>query len=234
MKSKRSLMAVMAGLAILAAPITAAAFDNHGHHDSHAAAHASRSSNAPARSFAPAHNNVAPAVTRREFRDNAVAANRDWRANRAWADANAYRNYGRNYGNRGYYAAPGYAAGPGYYGAPGYAGGSSGCGQAQSVVNNYYRDRNTGHPAAAAELLARNQWAFHSGCAGAAPYAGGMFRGLGGYGGAPAYNNNGGYNRAYNGGYNGGGYNGGGYNGGYGQPYGSGSGLAPLLQQFIR
>ncbi len=83
MKSKRSLMTVLVGLAMLAAPITAAAYDNNhrAHNDSHAA-HVSRSFNAPARSFAAPRNNVAPAVTRREFRNNAVAANRDWRANR--------------------------------------------------------------------------------------------------------------------------------------------------------
>jgi hypothetical protein len=65
--------------------------------------------------------------------------------------------------------------------------------------------------------------------------------GLGGYRGAPAYNN-GGYNGGYNGGLLGGlgGYrgapaygNGGGYNAGYGQQYGNGSMLAPLLQ-YIR
>ena len=238
MKSKRSLMAVLAGLAMLAAPITAAAFDNHGHNDSHPG-HVSRSSNAPAHSFAAARNNVAPAVNRNEFRNNVAAANRKGRTYGAWTDGNTYRNYGRNYGNPGYYAAPAYPVGSPYYGAPIYSNGSSSCRAAQSIVNNYYRDRNTGHPAAAAELLARNQWAFQSGCAGGSPYAGGLLGGLGGYGGAPAYNNRGGYNAGYNGGgglfggapaYN----NNGGYNGGYGQPYGSGSALAPLIQQFVR
>ena len=222
MKSKRSLMTVLVGLAMLAAPITAAAYDNNhrAHNDSHAA-HVSRSFNAPARSFAAPRNNVAPAVTRREFRNNAVAANRDWRANRSWADANAYRNYGQNYGNPGYYPAPVYTA-PGYM-VPGYGagyGGGQNCARAQRIINDYYRDRNTGHPAAASDLLARNQWAFHSGCGGAAPYAGGL---LGGLGGVPAYNNSGGYGQPYSG-----------YNGGYGQPYGSGSMLAPLIQQFVR
>lgn len=204
MKSKRSLMTVLVGLAMLATPITAAAYDNdnHAHNNSHAA-HVSRSSDAPARNVRPAD------VTRHEFRNNAVAANRDWRAERARADANAYRNYGRNYGNPGYYRAPAYPVVTPYYGAPGYAGAGA-CRQAQSVVNNYYRDRNTGHPAAAADLLARNQWAFRGGCGGGSPYAGG------GFGGVPAYNNYGGYN------------------GGYGQPYGSSSTLAPLIQQFVR
>ncbi len=102
-----------------------------------------------------------------------------------------------------------------YFGAPGYAGGAP-CGQARGIVNTYYHDRNTGHPAAAAYVLAHNQWAFRGGCGGAAPNAGGLF---GGAGRAPAYNNYGGYN--------------GGYNGGYGQPYGGGSTLAPLIQQFV-
>src|ERR1017187_9471858 len=236
MKSNRSLMAVLVGLAMLAAPIAAAAHgnDNYAHNNSRAA-HVSRSSNGPARNVAPA------VVTRHEFHNNAVPANRGWRADRDWRDANAYRNYGQNYGNPGYYPAPVYTA-PGY--GAGYGGGQN-CASAQRIMNTYYRDRNTGHRAAANDLLRQNQWAFRSGCAGGSPYAGGLLGGLGGYGGAPAYNNNyGGYNGgapAYNnnyGGYNGGApaYNNnyGGYNGGYGQPYGSSSMLAPLLQQFVR
>jgi hypothetical protein len=202
MKSKRSLMTVLVGIAMLATPITAAAHDhNYAHNNSHAA-HVARSYNAPARSFAAPRDVVGPAVVRHELHNNAVPAVRDWRADRAWRDAHEYRNYG----NPGYYPAPGYAvAGPGY-GAPGYAGASS-CRQAQSIMYNYYHDRNTGHPAAAAELLARNQWAFRSGCGGAAPAVGGL---LGGLGRAPVYN------------------------GGYGQPYGAPSGLGPLIQQFVR
>jgi hypothetical protein len=205
MKSKRSLMTVLVGLAMLATPITAAAYDHNGYaHNNSRAAHVSRSSNAPVRGFVAPRNVVGPAVVaRHELHNNALPAVRDWRADRAWRDANAYRNYG----NRGYYPAPAYPAVAPYYGAPGYAGAQS-CRQAQSIMYNYYRDRNTGHPAAAADLLARNQWAFRSGCGGAAANAGGLFRGLGGM---PAYNN-----------------------GGYGQPYGSTSGLAPLIQQFVR
>jgi hypothetical protein len=208
MKSKRSVMTVLVGLAMLATPIAAAAHsnDNYAHNNSRAA-HVSRSSNAPARNVAPA------VVTRHEFHNNAVPANRGWRANRDWRDANAYRNYGQNYGNPGYYPAPVYTA-PGY--GAGYGGGQN-CASAQRIMNTYYRDRNTGHRAAANDLLRQNQWAFRSGCGGGSPYAGGLLGGLGGYGGAPAYNNN---------------Y--GGYNGGYGQPYGSSSMLAPLLQQFVR
>ncbi|MGA9725644.1 MAG: hypothetical protein WBQ86_24545, partial [Candidatus Binatus sp.] len=168
---------------------------------------------------------------------------------RAFGNAGEYRNYGRAYNyNRGYYGAPGYVGAPGYAapyyggGVPGYAVGN-GCGRAQSVMNQYYRDRNYGHPAAANDLLRQNQWAFRSGCAGGAPVGGG-FGGLGGlFGGAPAYNN---YRPAYNGGGLGGlfggapaynnnyrpAYNGGGYNGGYGQPGGS-SMLGPLIQRYF-
>jgi hypothetical protein len=165
MKSKRSLMAVLAGLAILAAPITAAAFDdNNGHNDSHPAP-VSRSSNAPA------HNGHSADVNGHGFHNNAAPANRDWHDNHNAAT----RGYGApDYRGPGYYGAPayagreywgpGYAVGSPYYGAPIYSNGSSSCRAAQSIVNNYYRDRNSGHPAAAAELLARNQWAFHSAC----------------------------------------------------------------------
>ncbi len=138
---------------------------------------------------------------------------------RAEWDANAYRNYGYNSG----YAAPVYAA-PAYSAAPyggGYATGN-GCGAAQRVMNTYYRDRNTGHPAAAYDLLRQNQWATRSGCATGASVGSGFLGGLGslggyggGYRGAPAYNS---------------GYNG----GGYGQSYGGGSMLTPLIQQFVR
>jgi hypothetical protein len=182
MNSKRGLMTVLVGVAMLAMPLTAAAKD-HGRFNKefrHGA------------TWAPA-----PRVVRAD----------EWRENhRGWNDGYAYRNYG----NRGYYPAPVYAA-P-VYAAPGYSGygygGGGGCGQAQHVMRTYQRDRATGHPAAAADVLRQNQWALRGGCAG----------GLGGYGG---YGNN------Y------GGYNGGGYNGGYGQPYGNGSMLAPLLQ-YIR
>ena len=219
MKSKRSLMMVLVGLAMLATPIAAAAKD-HGRYDNSHAARVSRSFNAPARNFTPAVANrsipisrmPAPAaVTRRELRHE-------------WRGANAYRNYG--YGNRGYYPAPVYTApvyaAPGYQGyGSGYGGGQN-CRRAQSIVNNYYRDRSTGHPAAAYDLLRQNRWAFNSGCVSGAPMGGGLLGGLGGLGGVPAYNNYGG---------NYGGY--GGYNGGYGQPYGGTSMLAPLLQ-YIR
>ena len=101
-------------------------------------------------------------------------------------------------------------------------------------MRTYARDRATGHPAAAADLLRQNQWALHSGCAGG--NGGGLLGGLGGggYRGAPAYNNGGGYGNGGLGGYRGApAYGNGGYNTGYGQPNGGGSMLAPLMQ-YIR
>lgn len=233
MKSKRSLMTVLVGFAMLAMPITAAAKD-HGRFargNSHTA-RVARSFNVPARTFSPI------VVNKHEFRGGpramwmpapAAVARHEWREDHhewkhGWGDADDYQNYG----NGGYYGAPAYAA-P-VYAAPvysGYGGYGRNCVNARRVVNTYYRDRNTGHPAAAYDLLRQNQWAFHSGCAVGSPYAGGgllgAFGGLGGYGAVPAYGNYGGYNGGY-------GYNG----GGYGQPYGGTSMLAPLLQQFIR
>ena len=149
---------MLAGLAILAAPITAAAFDNnnYGHNDSRPSP-VSRSTNAPA------HNGHSADVNGHGVHNNAAAANRDWHDNHNAAT----RGYGpgdRGPGYAGGYGTRGYPVGSPYYGAPMFMNGSSSCRAAQSVVNNYYRDRNTGHPAAAADLLARNQWAFHSGC----------------------------------------------------------------------
>src|SRR5260370_1715688 len=153
MKSKRSLMTVLIGLAILAAPITAAAKD---HHDGGARNYShqseSRSYNAPARSY----------ENRHEFHNErnwnaAPVAHRDWNEdrhehkgwNRGWGDADEYRNYGyRNYGYRSYYAAPAYTP---YYGSYGNGGVASAL--AQPVRNVYARDLYTGHPAAPADLL---------------------------------------------------------------------------------
>ena len=102
-------------------------------------------------------------------------------------------------------------------------------------MTNYYKDRNTGHPAAAYDLLRQNQWALNSGCATGAPIMGSAIRhcrwadssadSVATVGrrttveitrsryGRPAYNT--GYAQQ-----------------GYGQPYGGGSMLAPLLGQF--
>jgi|SRR5208282_957959 len=217
MKSKRSLLTVLVGLAMLATPITAAARDNHDYarNNSHAS-RASHSFTEPARSFASARN-VPAAVTRNVFRNHAVAA----APGRTWGTVDEYRNYGGNYARPGYYAAPAYpvaapyAVAP-YYGggAPGYAG-VSGCTHAQGIMNIISHDRATGHPAAAYDVFKQNQGLLQA-CGGGVPATSGLFSGLGGLGGAPAYNNYGGYN------------------GGYGQPYGGTSMLAPLIQQFVR
>ena len=230
MKSKRGLMTVLVGFAMLATPIAAAAKD-HNQFDSHAAR-----------------------VSRHEFRNGATwmpapaaVARHDWHEDKhewkhGWNDGDA-DDY-RGYGNSGYYGAPAYVAtpvypvaAPYYGGGYGGGGGGQGCNGATRIMRTYQRDRATGHPAAAADVLRQNQWALRSGCAGGASYGGGLLGGLGGrggYRGAPVYNN-GGYGGLLGGlgGYRGYGaapvYNGG-YNGGYGQPYGNGSMLAPLLQ----
>jgi Ni/Co efflux regulator RcnB len=208
MKSKLSLMTALVGLAMLATPLTAAAKD-HGREArnySHAAP--------VARTFAPA------VVNRHEVRNGGngmwmpaprAIARHEWHEDRhewkhGWGDADDYRNYGGGYG--GYNPAPVYAA-P-VYAAPvysGYGGYGRNCLNAQRVMNTYWRDRNTGHPAAAYDLLRQNQWAFHSGCASGAPVGNRLLGGFTGYG-TPAYGNY----------------------GGYGQPYGGSSLLGPLLQ----
>ena len=231
MKSKRSLMTALIGLAMLATPITAAAKDHHdggGRNYSHQSE--SRSYNAPARSYQNHH----------EFRGErnwAPVGHRDWNedrheqrgGNRGWGDADDYRNYGhnygyRNYGYRSYYAAPAYTP---YYGGSGYGGGS--CAWAQHIQNVYSRDRYTGHPAAARDLLPQLRRAQQA--CGGAPYGGGLFSRYG----APAYADYAGYTGGGYGGYNGNGYNNyNGYNGyGYNQPSYGASMLGPLLQQFV-
>jgi len=225
-------MTVLVGAAMLAMPLTAAAKDH-------------RFDNSRARVFAPARNVTPVVVTKHNFRNGATwmpapaVARHDWREHRAWENANAYSNYG----NGGYYGAPAYVA-P-VYAAPVYAApyggglaGGNGCQKAQHVMRTYQRDRATGHPAAAADVLRQNQWALNSGCAGAATGRGGLLGGLGGLGGyrgANAYNNygngGGGLLGAFGGNRNAAVY-GNRYNAGYGQPYGNSS-LAPLLQ-YIR
>jgi len=244
MKSKQILMSALIGFAMLATPIVASAKDHKG--DGRNYSHQSES-----RSFNAGNKHEFKAGNKHEFHNQGgngrwaaapyVAARHDWNEDRhenrwnedrhdnglhrGWrnrvGDADDYRDYG----SRGYYAGPAYAP---YYGRQGYAGYAGGaCGWAQHVQNVYTRDRNTGHPAAAADLLPQLRRAQQA--CGGVPYGGGLFSGFGGYGGDPAYSNYGGYN-----GYNNSNY--GAYNGGYGQPYGYGGGssmLAPLLQQFV-
>jgi hypothetical protein len=171
MNFRKNIMTGLIGLALLATPIVATAQDrDSGKNESHPAV------SQPHRDASAAHNNKAPArsnetarkaeprtATRNEARDErnvrtehpapAVAANRDsrdYRNDRYRSDHNGDRDY-RNYGDRGYDGGY-YAGGPGVYVMPyGYAGGA--CAWAQHLRNVYYQDRNTGHPAAAADLL---------------------------------------------------------------------------------
>ncbi len=252
MKSKRTLMTALIGLAMLAAPITAAAKD-HKDHDGGGKNYShqeSRSFNAGKHEFRNQRTwTPAPvAAVRQDWNEDHRGWNghRDWNEDRhdngwhnGWrhrdGDADDYANYGYGgyYRNRGYYTGPAYVA-P-YYGRSGYASGGA-CAWAQHVRNVYSRDRYTGHPAAARDLLSQLRRAEQA--CGGVPYGGGG-RGLfSGFAGVPAYENYGGYNN----------YNYSGYNGGYGQPYGYGDGygngygngygggasmLAPLLQQFV-
>ena len=206
MKSKLSLMAAMVGLAMLATPIAAAAKDHRVDYgrgqggyvvNKHEFRHGATWVPAP-RTYPV-----------REWHDRGWGGgDRDeWREHR-WGDDDY-----RGYGNRGYYPAPVYTA-PQYGYGPGY-GYRDPCRRAGSVLYNYQKDRATGHPAAAYDLLRQNQWALHNGCAaGPAPYAGrGLFNGFG----APAYGNSG-YGQPYG--------------GSYGQPYGGSSMFSPLLQYF--
>lgn len=228
MKSKRSLMTALIGLAMLATPIAAAAKDHKGHDGT-------------------GRNYSHQWESRHEFRNQrawtpapVVAVRRDWNKDRhewkeyrhdngwhnGWrhgdGDADDYPNYGYRtyYGNRGCYG-PAYVT-P-YYGRSGYAYGGGACAWAQHIRNVYARDRYTGHPAAARDLLPQLRRAEQA--CGGVPYGGGGL--FGGYAGVPAYENYGYNNYNYS---------------GYGQPYGYGYGnsygngysmLAPLLQQFV-
>jgi hypothetical protein len=170
MKLKRNLVTGLIGLALLAAPITAAARDNDSgrnnprqaqsqSHDNAPAAHSNRAperSNDHARNFAPA---PAPRIESRdqrsfraENRAPAVVEHRDARQDRNDGDRwnrDRDRDY-RNYGHRD--DDDNYAEGAPYYVMPyGYAGGA--CAWARHLRNVYYYDRNTGHPAAAAYLI---------------------------------------------------------------------------------
>lgn len=181
MKFSKNLMTGLIGLALMAAPITAAAQDNNrGSNDAHQAqvqtrsneSHAkaperqvqvqSRSNESHAR--APEHQ-AAPAAARVESRDNvraykgapAVTANREVRGERNDRDWNNHdRDYNRggrdykNYGGRDFDHDREYAAG-GWVMPNGYSGGA--CAWAEHLRNVYRHDEETGHPAAAADLL---------------------------------------------------------------------------------
>jgi Ni/Co efflux regulator RcnB len=247
MKSKQILMTALVGLAMLATPIVASAKDHKGDGRNYSHQSESRSFNVGNKhEYRNQGGNgrwaAAPVAVRRDSNayrhDNGW--HNGWRQNDGDADDYANYGYGGNYGNRGYYNSPAYVA-P-YYGRSGYASGGGGCAWAQHVRNVYARDRYTGHPAAARDLLPQLSRAEQS-CGGAPN--GGAGRGLfSGFAGAPAYQNYGrgynGYNNSNYGGYSqpyGNGYGnayGNGYGNGYGNNYGGGSSmLAPLLQQFV-
>ena len=221
MNSKKGLMTVLVGLAMLATPIAAAAKD-HNHFDSNGARESKHEFRNGRGTWMP----PPAAVARHDWHED----KHEWKHGWNGGDADDYRGYGNGgyYGNRGYYGVPAYPVAAPYYGG-GYGGGGRGCDGAVRIMRDYQRDRATGHPAAAASLIRQNQWALHSGCGNGTPFGRGLFGlggqgGYGGYGGVPAYNNYGGY---------GGGYGQPGYGGGYGQPgYGGGSMLAPLMQYF--
>jgi hypothetical protein len=168
MNYKRNLMTGLIGLAVLAAPITAAAKNNDGgrnnqRQESHYSAPAR--SNDHERNFAPSpaprnefrNQGVGrtfipadPKPVYRDGRDDRGDGHRDWREGQNDGDRRDrdYRNYD---GDRGYDGDE-YSEGAPYYVMPeGYAGGA--CAWAQHLRNVYYHDRNTGHPAAAASLL---------------------------------------------------------------------------------
>lgn len=181
MKLKRNLMTGLIGLALIAAPITAAARDNDSGRNnphqaqaqSHSNAPAAHSNSAPERSNdrsrnfaqAPAPRNESRAQSgfRAENRAPAVAEHRDARQDRndARRDFRGDRNDGdrwnrdgdRDYRNYGHRDDDDdYAEGAPYYVMPyGYAGGA--CAWARHLRNVYYYDRSTGHPAAAAYLI---------------------------------------------------------------------------------
>src|SRR5208337_4787607 len=136
MKFSRNLMTGLIGLAMLAAPITAAAQDrDSGKYDSHQAQVQSHD-NAPARTAAPA------IATRKESRDQ-----RDARSFNTGPVVTEHRDVRVDRDHDGPYA----VEAPIYVMPRGYAGGA--CGWARHLRTVYEQDRNTGHPAAAADLL---------------------------------------------------------------------------------
>jgi hypothetical protein len=165
MNYKRKLMAALIGLALLAAPITAAAKDrDSGRNDAHQArtesrgdGSASHSYSAPARANDRARNFVPAPMTHSESRDHHETRNapvavehRDWNQGRdergdRGRDYRDYRDHDR--GDRDDYA----VGAPYYVMPPEYAGGA--CAWAQHLRNVIARDRYTGHPAAASDLL---------------------------------------------------------------------------------
>ena len=153
MKFKGHLMMGLIGLTMIAAPITASAQNTDNHRYEATAPHAYSS---PARENRTVRNTAPTREERVDRRAPEVATHRDAREvrgdvnrwnDRAFHDYD-YRNHGyRDYG-RDYYG----PRAEGYYVMPqGYAGGA--CAWARHLNIIYNEDRNTGHPAAAADLL---------------------------------------------------------------------------------
>jgi len=153
MEYRKNLITGFLGLAMLATPITAAAFDR----DTRNA-----TNNAPiSRSYdVPTHAdtwNSSPIVLVDDAREDRYERNHRW-GNDGWRHYRRGYTYNRGYyGNRRYYGNRGYY-GRGYYGNPyamprNHASGS--CGWARHLRSVYNQDRYSGHPAAAADLLPR-------------------------------------------------------------------------------
>ena len=248
MRTKQNLMAALVGFAMLATPITAAAKD-HGRNfqNSSRASHAARTFAAPVRTFTPApvaqrfaFRNVAPrpiainTLNRApRFRPNFIPPghlhapgwNRNWNNSQAFVPVDRRNWEDEEEEHEHYNGTPAVVCdedGDDCRSVGGYQGGygSAACVEAQRLQQQVRRDRATGHPAAANDVL-RKMARMERACGGA-PVGGGLLGGLRGLGGlnglgGPAYNNYG-------------------YNGGYNQPYynnGYGSTLAPLIQQFL-
>jgi hypothetical protein len=150
MKIKTNVMAGLIGLALIATPIAAAAQDQNGARNETHQTQVQKHETVPAprnmKPVAPVNREIAPPPP--NMRPVAPEA-RDWRDHR---DHN-YRDY-RNYGDRDYgrhYDRDYVVETPVYVMPRGYAGGA--CAWAQHLRNVYNEDRNTGHPAAAEDLL---------------------------------------------------------------------------------
>lgn len=163
MDYRKTLMTGLIGFAMLAMPIAAAAQNNEsGKYDSHRAQsqynHNESVSHGPAHSE-PVTRNVAPAPeARHDFRDQRADRNWDGRAVNA-PDHRRFENRNDLYGwdherdiyDRRYYNSYPRSAYP-YYEMPGgFAGGS--CAWARHLRGVYNHDENTGHPAAAQDVL---------------------------------------------------------------------------------
>lgn len=178
MRSIKGLIVAMAGVAMLAVPITASAANSY-----RAARDGARYTARVQRSF-NSHN----FTSNRTFAPRASAERNFARSTAGWANRNfAERDrIDHDGGAHGAYQSYGYVPPAPVYAAPapalGYAAPYNACSEAQRAINIARHDRNTGHPAAARDVL-RN----HSRALAACPQAGGLAA-YGKYGyGSPAY-----------------------------------------------